>query len=338
MRWRTAALVAAACWVATTDAALAQSPPGAPRVLIVHGPADGTYTRDSAPVFAFVADRPATFSCVLDEILAFACASPLRLGPLADGAHVLAVAARGDGLAGAPERRRFAVDTVAPDTRITAGPPDGATIDDTPEFAWEADDAVAFRCTVDEKPIAACPQAFARPIPDGRYRFSVAAVDAAGNVDPTPARRSFTLRARLGVGAPGCDVDADVLELRSRRDVFDGFPGSDIVHGLGGNDTLNGRRGNDCLYGGRGNDRIRGGTGNDRLSGGSGADRLSDASGRDRFYGGSGNDRIDARDRTAAGRRQRDVVSCGRGRRDVALVDRRDRVWRDCERVRRRRR
>jgi Ca2+-binding RTX toxin-like protein len=67
-----------------------------------------------------------------------------------------------------------------------------------------------------------------------------------------------------------------------------------------------------------------------------GADRLADHSGRDSFSGGAGNDHIDARDTTALGRRTPDTVSCGSGRYDVVLADRRDRVNHDCERIIRR--
>jgi Ca2+-binding RTX toxin-like protein len=72
------------------------------------------------------------------------------------------------------------------------------------------------------------------------------------------------------------------------------------------------------------------------MSGDTGNDRLTDNRGRDVFDGGSGTDRINSRDVTRANRRQRDTVRCGTGRRDVAHVDRRDNVSRDCERVFRR--
>lgn len=153
---------------------------------------------------------------------------------------------------------------------------------------------------------------------------------------------------------PGCSIVGTVVvgtELADRRS---GGSGSDVVFGLGGGDTLHGRAGRDCLYGDDGSDELYGDAGADRLfggadgdvlHGGSGADRLDgqdgpdvlrDAHGRDRFSGGRGNDRIDARDATPGGRRIADVVRCGPGHRDVALADRRDRVARDCERVRRR--
>ncbi len=311
-----------------------------PETAIVFGPEDGSFINDTTPAFVFVADRPATFSCVLDGPFDFPCSSPLELGPLADGPHALSVAAVSNGARDhSPAQRRFVVDTVPPQTAFTAGPADGATLDyNTPQFAWEGIDAVAFACELDGRPVSSCASALDEPLADGPHSFSVAAIDLAGNVDPTPALRRFTVAADFGSDPPGCRHDGNVVVETNRRDVRNGGRGTDIIFGRRGNDVLRGRGGHDCLYGGPGNDRLDGGPGNDRLSGSSGADRLTDRSGRDTFYGGSGNDRIDARDRTAAGRRQRDVVSCGSGRRDIAYVDRRDRVASDCERVRRRKR
>jgi Ca2+-binding RTX toxin-like protein len=74
---------------------------------------------------------------------------------------------------------------------------------------------------------------------------------------------------------------------------------------------------------------LYGDSGADFLNGGYGPDRLNGGRGRDRLYGGPGADVLRARDGT------RDVVSCGSGR-DVAVVDRRDRVSTNCETVRRR--
>jgi Ca2+-binding RTX toxin-like protein len=96
---------------------------------------------------------------------------------------------------------------------------------------------------------------------------------------------------------------------------------ANVLRGGAGPDVLDGRGGNDTLYGFAGNDRLLGGTGNDRLLGGPGRDTLS---------GGAGNDRLESRDSV------RDQVSCGAGRKDVAIVDRRDVVNRDCETIRRR--
>jgi len=170
---------------------------------------------------------------------------------------------------------------------------------------------------------------------------------------------------------PGCPLTGRVIVATSGDDTRTGTPRTDIVFGLGGNDLLRGAAGSDCLYGDRGtdrlegnagadrlfggvgadrmlggsgpdrlagdagNDRLVGGPGDDRASGGEGRDLLEDGSGRDQFNGGAGNDRVDARDASLAGRRVADTVTCGAGGNDVALADRRDRVARDCETVRR---
>jgi hypothetical protein len=120
-----------------------------------------------------------------------------------------------------------------------------------------------------------------------------------------------TLPGTFAVAPASCLADGAVTVLTDGADRRTGGPGTDIFIGRGGPDVLRGMGGRDCLYGGAGADRLVGGRGDDVLS------------------GGVGNDVIDARD----GRRWRDRVRCGPGSRDRALVDRRDIVARDCERV-----
>jgi Ca2+-binding RTX toxin-like protein len=121
----------------------------------------------------------------------------------------------------------------------------------------------------------------------------------------------------------------DFLLGRRGNDTLNGFSGDDCLRGEGGNDVLSGGSGFDSLEGGSGNDRLTGGRGNDRLVGGIGGDRLTGGAGRNSYSGGSGNDVVNA----ANGRTE--TVSCGRGRRDRAVVDDSDRV-RGCESVSRR--
>ncbi len=128
--------------------------------------------------------------------------------------------------------------------------------------------------------------------------------------------------------------------------IFGGF-GNDRLHGQSGSDRISASRGRDRVNGGSGPDRITGGSSPDRISGdadsdridggsssdvlkgNSGNDRITGRTGNDRISGGSGNDRISARDGT------RDRIDCGLGR-DSVTADRKDRVARNCERVRRR--
>lgn len=150
-------------------------------------------------------------------------------------------------------------------------------------------------------------------------------------------------------------ASADQLDGSAAADLICGLAGNDIINGLGGDDTLygdacndvaklhaaqtvkdgndklTGGDGNDKLYGAGGNDNLRGNAGNDKLYGGGGNDALDGGKGRNSYSGGAGNDVIKARNG------KRETVSCGRGKRDRATVDRKDRV-KGCERVRRPRR
>jgi hypothetical protein len=72
-------------------------------------------------------------------------------------------------------------------------------------------------------------------------------------------------------------------------------------------------------------DVIHGGKGADRLSGGRGADRLYCGAGNDRLLGGPGDDRL-------SGGAGKDTLRCGSGS-DRAVVDSRDLIGTDCERV-----
>jgi hypothetical protein len=51
-----------------------------------------------------------------------------------------------------------------------------------------------FQCKLDKKPFKACgsPKTYKKLKP-GKHVFKVRAIDKAGNVDPTPAKRKFTV-------------------------------------------------------------------------------------------------------------------------------------------------
>ncbi len=76
-----------------------------------------------------------------------------------------------------------------------------------------------------------------------------------------------------------------------------------------------------------GPDTLTGTAGPDTLSGLGAGDTLSGRGGADKLLGGPGNDRIQARDGSA------DVVNCGPGSDDLAVVDSSDKVAGSCERV-----
>lgn len=253
----------------------------------------------------------------------------------------------------------YVEDSTSPETTIVSGPPATIATGSAPRFGFSSSDAGgSLQCRVDSAPFEPCtsPRTTA-PASRGAHRFEVRAVDRAGNADPTPAARAYTATGAApvtGSAAADCRPGAmtkvgtakdDKLRGTSAADNLIGGDGADLMHGLAGRDCMDGEAGDDSLYGGSGADSLVGGRGadlltgeggNDRMAGGAGNDFLTDHVGLDQLSGGAGNDTIDARDTSARGRRGRDIVRCGAGTRDIAVVDRRDRVSRDCERVRRR--
>jgi hypothetical protein len=80
-------------------------------------------------------------------------------------------------------------DTVAPDTQLTDGPKD-KTKKKKATFEFGGTDARAvasFQCRVDDDSFAPCTSPYKVKVKKGKHTFEVRAVDAAGNVDPTPA-------------------------------------------------------------------------------------------------------------------------------------------------------
>jgi hypothetical protein len=170
-----------------------------------------------------------------------------------------------------------------------------------------------------------------------------------GGPDPTPpppAPPGPPPPPPLAPSQPGCTLTGNVIVGTPGNDTRNGTARTDVIFGAAGADTLRGRGGDDCLYGEGGNDRLAGNAGADRLFGSSGADALDGHGGNDRLSGGAGNDVLaggsgadsitggTGGDRILARDGRRDTISCGPGR-DSVTADRRDRVARDCERVRR---
>lgn len=157
-----------------------------PDTLIDGGPS-GT-VGSAAAAFSFSsAQQGATFECSLDGATFTACDSPEEYANLPDGEHVFEVRARnaaGDADE-TPARRRFTVDTVAPDTTITSGP-SGEANSTSATFDFDASvPGAAFECSLNGEPFAG--------LLEETHDFQVRAVDAAGNRDASPATRSWNV-------------------------------------------------------------------------------------------------------------------------------------------------
>lgn len=316
----------------------------APDAAILSGPAGPT--RDAAPAFTVAttpdSGTPVTLSCRIDTLESVDCTGGTYSAPhLTDGAHTLTVVAL-DAAGNAdptPATRSFTVDTTAPDTAITSAP-SGNVAATAATFTFAASEAGAgFSCAMDGIAVACSGPGTAHSVSglaDGVHRFDVAASDALGNIDLTPATAIFTVSTQ-GSGTHAVTIVNNVIIGGSGPDSIAAGPGDDHVESLAGNDLVLGQDGNDTLLGGTGNDRVDGGRGKDRIDGGpgrdvlrgsSGNDRLTGGSGRDTFDAGSGNDTIYARDHEV------DTITCGSGT-DTVYADKHDRVARSCEHVRR---
>jgi hypothetical protein len=132
---------------------------------------------------------------------------------LAEGPHTFSVTATDQApfsnVDRSPATREFSVDLTPPDTTIDSGP-SGLIATDEATFAFSgspAGDTAKVQCRIDSGPFTDCadPVTF-QGLAEGPHTVEFRAQDAAGNQDPTPATRSFTV-----------DTTAPKLRLRGAK-------------------------------------------------------------------------------------------------------------------------
>jgi Bacterial Ig domain/Divergent InlB B-repeat domain len=184
-----------------------------PTLAFSAGPDGGTFGLGTTHTWTFAAADAGSgvqkVECKLDAAAYGACSGgngSHTVSGLADGVHTLSVkvtdkAGRSDSFS-----RTVKIDGVAPQTTITGGRADGsASTDTTASFTFAADQAGStFKCRV--YPAALTPGDFgpctgaaahtASGFAPGTYAFEVVATDPYGNVDGTPAKRTFTVTAK----------------------------------------------------------------------------------------------------------------------------------------------
>jgi cysteine-rich repeat protein len=125
--------------------------------------------------------------------------------PLAEGAHTLTATAT-DTLGNTGPgtlSTSFTVDTQAPDTSITRGPPALAIIGSA-EFEFSSNEAgVSYECGLDTESFTPCLATYS--LAPGAHTLRVRAVDAAGNADPSPAEYPWTVKLPHLAGG-GCSA------------------------------------------------------------------------------------------------------------------------------------
>jgi len=148
--------------------------------------------------FSFISSEAGgSFQCSVDGGPFAPCGSPFATSSLADGKHsfqVKAVDYAGNVDKSAAKFKTWTVDTTTPDTRITKAPANPTT-STTAAFKFASTEKKStFQCNLDHAGFAACASAptFAG-LSTGAHHIDVQAIDAAGNVDPSPATFDWTI-------------------------------------------------------------------------------------------------------------------------------------------------
>lgn len=138
-----------------------------------------------------------TFECRIDTASFAPCTSPFTPSGLADGSRTFNVRSRDQaGNVSTPASYTWTIDTNPPDTSISGGPANGSTTGPTVAFTFTSEPGATFQCRVDSGSFSGCTSPFTiTSLTDGSHTFSVHAIDAAGNVDASPASRSWTVDA-----------------------------------------------------------------------------------------------------------------------------------------------
>ena len=144
----------------------------------------------------------------------FALAIPLTLNA-ENTLEIFTTGHRGDGLTGAPAEATVRHDDVPPETTLIGGPA-SPTGDTTAVFSFSGSDDVTptddlrFAWRLDNRPLSEFSNArlvTLTSLEDGAHRFEVMARDRAGNIDPTPAFKTFTVsQSRIMLVEPEAGV------------------------------------------------------------------------------------------------------------------------------------
>ncbi len=206
---------------------------GAPGTTITAQPTNPSASAGAS--FSFTGDDSggtgvSSFECQLDGGGFTPCTSPQAYVGLTDGPHTFEVRAI-DGAGSVdptPATYTWLIDTTAPDTAITAQPTDPSA-SASAAFSFTGSDPggsgiASFECQLDGGSFVACtsPEILSG-LTDGAHTFRVRAIDAAGNVDPTPAQNGWT----VDTTAPDTSITAQPGNPSASAGASFAFTGSD---------------------------------------------------------------------------------------------------------------
>jgi Putative esterase len=166
-----------------------------PETTITGGPA--TVTNATSATFSFVSNEAgSTFQCRLDAAAFAVCTSPRTLAGLAAGSHTFEVRAidSASNIDPSPASFSWVIDRTAPDTTVTSGPASPTNSTNATFTFTSTETGSTFECRLDSAVFAACstPLSYGS-LASGSHTFRVRAMDAAGNVDASPAVYTWSI-------------------------------------------------------------------------------------------------------------------------------------------------
>ncbi|WPB82795.1 Ig-like domain-containing protein [Archangium violaceum] len=186
------------------------TPPAAP---VITGPKPDSVLATSTPALSGTAD-PGSLVTVREGSTVLCTSTANDSGkwsctpstPLADGPHTVTATASNAAGSTSPVSNSvtFTTDTQAPDTTISHGP-DSRTEDNAAAFGYTSNEnSVRYECSLDGTAYAPCKDAY--DVKPGEHTLRVRAVDAAGNVDATPAVYTWTVEDTRAFAGGGCSA------------------------------------------------------------------------------------------------------------------------------------
>jgi hypothetical protein len=158
-------------------------------------------TSSTTASFSFISTKnPSTFACSLDGSPFTGCASPMTYNGLSNSSHtfqVLAIDAAGN-FDPSPASYTWTISTAditPPNTTITSAPA-SVTKQTKAVFTFASTEAGStFACALDTSTFTSCASPLNyNKLGRGPHTFSVYAIDAAGNKDPSPATFTWTIQ------------------------------------------------------------------------------------------------------------------------------------------------
>ena len=189
-------LAADKVWTFTTAGASQDATP--PETTIDSRPA--ALTNSSSASFSFSSNEAgSSFECKLDSGSFTSCTSPQNYSNLSEGSHTFQV--RATDVAGNVEATlesySWTVDTTEPETTIDSGPSGTVKQKDASFTFSSSEPSSTFECSLDSADFRTCssPTTYTG-LANGSHTLQVRAIDAARNIDPTPASHTWKVRAR----------------------------------------------------------------------------------------------------------------------------------------------